>query len=502
MTSRRYQSQFFNFVARQTQKFVDSSTTLLRHAKTTAIWTTQILLYPIYATFQGTRAIGRQIGQTVEKAVLRLRISREKIVIDPDTNLSDAPIQNVLTAVKRALVSGGNLPALRERHPLALVGRFWLQRSKEDLAATNPYQIQAIASDITTQRIVLILEDNVIFDILTPEQQQQIEHRIRLELARYWQWRRKLYLKSAPLALPDDRETLLPPIRVFRQLMAWIQSSPIAIALNLFQEAELTPPAELSWFIPNVPLAAWNPGTLIPQVPNPRNITAWFAQLPNFSDFEALIWAAIRYFFGARPQFASAQGELPGSVESSIKLNFKDWLSEKLSGRDVRSIGTQETLILEGTSTGFGAARSFSFTPPITPSITQTLREFLRKLSGAIVLRRKTTIVQSKEIVIRTRSQAVSTRIESEEFTAVIRTQLEPEPLTTTLSQAATVRSSQLTKDQMTEVQTAFDWIETPATHVKYVLTPWQTFLKWLDSGVLWLEQKLIALWRRLDRRH
>ncbi len=475
MTSRRYQSQFFNFVARQTQKFVDSSATLVRHAKTTAIWTTQILLYPIYAAFQGTRAIGRQIGHTVEKAVLRLRMSREEI--DPDTNLGDAPIRNVLTAVKRALVSGGNLPALREWHPLILVGRFLLRRKEEDLVASNPYQIQALACAIDTHKIVLVLEDNVIFDILTPEQQQQIEHRIRLELARYWQWRRKLYLKSAPLALPDDRETLLPPIRVFRQLMAWIQSSPIAIAANLFQESEfVTQPSELDWFIPNVPLSAWNPGTLIPRSPDPKNITAWFAQLPNFSDLEALIWAAIHYFFGARTQFASAQSELPESAELPPKLGWETLFRGKPLGREAMpTLDMRETLILEGTSAEFSETRSLSF----TPSIREKIRELLRKLSGAIVLQRETTIVQiESEIVMQTRSEFA--RIEPEEFA-------------TTQTFVPTLRTP-----ERSQVETAFDWIETPATHIEYVLTPWQKFLKWLDSGTLWIEQRLITLWRRL----
>lgn len=492
MTSRRYQSQFFKFVTQQTQKLADKSATLLRHAKVTAIWTTQILLYPIYAAFQGTRAIGQQIGRTVEKAVLRLRMSREEIAIDSE-NLSDAPIQNVLTAVKRALVSGGNLPVLRDRHPLVLIGRFILRREESSIAS-NPYQIQAIACAVNTHKLVLILEGNVIFDILTPEQQQQIEHRIRLELARYWQWKRKLYLKSAPLGLPEDRETLLPPIRVFRQLMAWVQSSPVAIAINLFQEAEIIEqPGELDWFVPSVPLSAWNPGTLIPKAPNPRNITSWFAQLPNLADLEALIWAAIHYFFGERTRFAPAHGALPGTAAASTNLGFRDLFRN--SRRESRSLSTPETMILEGTATGFGETRSFSF----APSLTQKIREYLRKLSGVMVHRKKvvvwqetslaslhavTVISQTEEIVTQTRSHLIST-------------ESNPTEITSTQTHTLTVETP-----ERFDVETAFDWIETPATHVEYVLTPWQKFLQWIDSGFVWVEQRIISFWRWLTRSH
>lgn len=538
MTSRRYQSQFFKFVTQQTQKLADKSATLLRHAKVTAIWTTQILLYPIYAAFQGTRAIEQQIGRTVEKAVLRLRISREEIAIDAETNLSDAPIQNVLTAVKRALVSGGNLPVLRERHPLVLIGRFLMRREDKSIA-TNPYHIQAIACAVDTRKFVLILENNVIFDILTPDQQQQIEHRIRLELARYWQWKRKLYLRTAPIGLPEDRETLLPPIRVFRQLMAWVQSSPIAIAINLFEEAEFVEqPGELDWFVPSVPLSAWNPSSLIPKPPSPRNITSWFAQLPNLADLEALIWAAIHYFFGERTRFASAQGELSGTAESSTNLGFRDLF--RVPGRNSMPKGTaelpatQETLILEGTATGFGETRSFSFAPSLkqriqaylrklsgaivpqtvvrqetsetmslenigseetrsfTPSLQQRVREYLRKLSGAIVIQKKVVVRQETSIVISETEEIV--RQTRSEF---VRIKSNPAEMVSTQTYTLTVETP-----ERSEVETAFDWIETPATHVEYVLTPWQKFLKWLDSGFLWIEGRIISLWRWLNRNH
>jgi hypothetical protein len=486
MTSRHYQSQLFKFVTRQTQKFADKTSTLLRHVKLAAIWGTQIVLYPIYALFQGTRYIGQQIGQRVERAVLRLKMSREEIEID--TNLSDAPIQNVLTAVKRALVSGGNLPVLKDRHPLVVIGQALFRRENEDLIVSNPYQIQAIACAINTQKLVLILEDNVIFDVLTPEQQRQIEHRIRLELARYWQWRRKLYLKSAPLSLPEDRETLLPPIRVFRQLMAWIQTSPVAIAINLFQESERVEPAELDWFTPSVPLSAWNPSGLIPKTPDRKSVNAWFAQAPNLADLEALIWAAIHYFFGNKSRLATANGALSNSEEASPWLSFNDVFG-RLSNQS-----TSEIQILEG-SAAFNGVLQPQQSPSITESLLNHIQRYLRKISGAIVPQPK-----AKH---RSETRITKTTIRTE----ITRTAIDPaQPLdfgtpteiTTTQKQSA----PPVNRVNHTEVETAFDWIETPATHVEYVLTWWQKILKGLDTFVLWIEQKIIAIWHWLTGRN
>lgn len=486
MTSRRYQSQLFTFVTRQTQKFADKTSTLLRHAKLTAIWGTQILLYPLYALFQGTRYIGQQMGQRVERVALRLKMSREEIAIDPDTNLSDAPIQNVLIAVKRALVTGGNLPVLKERHPLIVIGQFLLRREERTQIVSNPYQIQTIACAIDTQKIVLILEDHVILDILTPDQQAQIEHRIRLELARYWQWRRKLYLKAAPLSLPEDRETLLPPIRVFRQLMAWIQASPVAIAVNLFQESEWVEPAELDWFVPSVPLSAWSPSGLIPTPPSRKALVSWFAQASNLADLEALIWAAIHYFFGNKARLAAADTALSNSEDASPWLSFSDVFGGSLPNRPV-----SEVQILEG-SAAFHSVLQPNQAPSFTESLLDRIQRYLRRVSGAIVSQPKAK-----------HRNAIAARFE----TRVTKSAIDPaQPLdfgtptemVTTQPQSAPV----VNRTVHTQIETAFDWIETPATHVEYVLTWWQKLLKGLDTLVLWIEQKIIAIWRWLKGRN
>lgn len=116
--------------------------------------------------------------------------------------------------------------------------------------------IRGIASDLATQAIVLVTIHNQILDLLTPEQQQILRRRIIWDVASY---RRHLNLQRlmprvfARLRLPRQPNHLLPPVRAFHRLMAWMQTGPVAIAVNLFQEASL-PSLELeSMAVPALP---------------------------------------------------------------------------------------------------------------------------------------------------------------------------------------------------------------------------------------------------------
>ena len=99
-----------------------------------------------------------------------------------------------------------------------------------------------MASLLATRHLVLVTTQNQLLDILTLAQQQHLQQRIALELADYWRYQRLMQLAQQPappfLPPPVDRKHLLPPVRLFRQLMGWMQTSPVAIAANLFREAQ------------------------------------------------------------------------------------------------------------------------------------------------------------------------------------------------------------------------------------------------------------------------
>ncbi len=103
-------------------------------------------------------------------------------------------------------------------------------------------QVRGIASRLDTRSLVLVTPHNQILDILSPDQQAQLQRRMVAESAalhrslRFRQERVRAWLRAyGPIQA-------LPGIRGWGQrLLGWMQHSPVAIAANLFQEASLVP---------------------------------------------------------------------------------------------------------------------------------------------------------------------------------------------------------------------------------------------------------------------
>ncbi|BAU42885.1 hypothetical protein [Leptolyngbya sp. O-77] len=160
--------------------------------------------------------------------------------------------------------------------------------SAQTLAGTLSAEIGGIASRLDSRLLVLVTTTNALID-LSPQQQRWLQQQIIWELADYGRARRRWLKRSgqglasgrvagelgssstdgaiaalssqssrsiAPLQgtrlarmlpVPMPRETAALPVKAFYQLMAWVQTGPVAIAANLFQEAALAvyfPPLE------------------------------------------------------------------------------------------------------------------------------------------------------------------------------------------------------------------------------------------------------------------
>ncbi|NEQ24151.1 MAG: hypothetical protein F6K28_34520, partial [Microcoleus sp. SIO2G3] len=121
MASGRYRSQIFNAFSRQSRRLSDRLAQTWRQAKLTATWGTQILLYPIYALYQGTRVVSRQIGQTVQRILPQLQPASEtdpaNLPLDELSDL-DAPVDMPIVRSIAAL-SGLELSSLSPILPAA-----------------------------------------------------------------------------------------------------------------------------------------------------------------------------------------------------------------------------------------------------------------------------------------------------------------------------------------------------------------------------------------------
>ncbi|QZZ20886.1 hypothetical protein J5X98_27430 [Leptothermofonsia sichuanensis E412] len=101
--------------------------------------------------------------------------------------------------------------------------------------------VRGIASLVETKTLVLITNQNQVLDVLTIEQQIQLRQRIAWETAHYGRYLRLRQATRQALRsrLASENPHLLLPVRLFRRLMGWVQTSPLAIAANLFQESSL-----------------------------------------------------------------------------------------------------------------------------------------------------------------------------------------------------------------------------------------------------------------------
>lgn len=321
-----YQSRVLRGVVRQARQWADQINIALRQLRNTADWAAQLVLFPIYVVFQSVRLAGAQVRQAVGLGLPALQAIAQDITAQGvkqtlsgsvDSLTADTPIQQVLLTVQRFSLSI-DLPVLLDqtvppetistadhfapeftlrsfRGLVVSTLRTWVQRlvrKPQPAEQTGPSTVgfmelapasggqrpqpqagqiscanvfvRGIASLVETKTLVLITNQNQVLDVLTTEQQIQLRQRIAWETAHYGRYLRLRQATRQALRsrLASENPHLLLPVRLFRRLMGWVQTSPLAIAANLFQESSLPaltgtqPSASLpaSFQVPALPL--------------------------------------------------------------------------------------------------------------------------------------------------------------------------------------------------------------------------------------------------------
>ncbi|MGB7413476.1 MAG: hypothetical protein WA902_04630 [Thermosynechococcaceae cyanobacterium] len=254
-SDQRYQSQLFNVILRQSRQLSDQWQRNTRQAKVASLWGLQMAIYPVYLLFQVTR-LGEQILRQADTQGQRLL----KAALDPDQSplqghSVDAPLRRVLAAIQMSNQPAEedgllvvNIAALKSRSgPIWRRYQRWFKRLYH--SSDRNEVLRGVASDLDTRHLVLVTPDNEPLDVLTLEQQKNVLQLMTWEVAHYQrqqrlnhQWNAVTQLRQHPLSEPRLRSQMLPPIRGFRQLMGWFQTSPMATATNLFQEAQAVDP--------------------------------------------------------------------------------------------------------------------------------------------------------------------------------------------------------------------------------------------------------------------
>ncbi|MEG5135674.1 MULTISPECIES: hypothetical protein [unclassified Microcoleus] len=268
-----YQSRILNFISKQSRQVADNCDRTWRQIKQTTLNGTQILLYPAYLLVQSSRMLTRQLRESSPKVDLP---ELQKDVGDENRDLLQNwdegemsegaigkilhlaenllnPSQTAKTLASVPLLINQTNPATEKpaRGLLPVINFFSGKTAKHQITSALEHpltktqldskpQVSAIATFIPARTLVLVGKENQVLDILTPQQQELLENRITWEVANNGPERREVAQKELKFNLGLEsaaKKSQLAPVRRFWELMAWLQSSPVAVKRNQFGES-------------------------------------------------------------------------------------------------------------------------------------------------------------------------------------------------------------------------------------------------------------------------
>ena len=207
MTSGPYKSKTLNLISEKHRQILDQSDRAFRHLKLAGSNTLQLLLYPIYVLVQTSRLAVKELKQIIFKHIPQIPEKIKKKSLNHQTVDQDIP--QILTTVSETGVKQTETSSIAKSQTT----------SQSEIFTANSIPNLAVESKD------LLLEDN-----LTLVQQKQLQH---IPIQQTAQLQLKPYAEITPN---------FGPINKLWQVMAWVQTSQIALWFNLFGEVNLLPP--------------------------------------------------------------------------------------------------------------------------------------------------------------------------------------------------------------------------------------------------------------------
>ncbi|MFN6486063.1 MULTISPECIES: hypothetical protein [unclassified Nostoc] len=538
-SSGRYQSRLFNFVHQQSRRVTQQWEHTYRHLQVATKWGVGVLLYPVYLLFQSSESSGKTLH--TKEPQTRLKLQPNDTDFQPETLPNvDSPIQHVLQAVyDLSSDEAASTPAktVVSFNPLTYLGVF--QSKSVDNSSTNNANltqssnitenragslnpsllentlqqhfpiVQGIATNLMNRNLVLVTTDNEILDILTPQQQAKLEDRIINEIAKYWKYWQLIIAKKEsdilpqidhllakltdvnPAKIPVLAEGIPKDLLNTDKLLTFLDT-----AFAKLESNALIPVQERSQEIVQVAQTQFNiflygkeqlggKGEIAPNANGLETHTL---------NFQALIEAALNYFFGvgnrktletttSNERLTSKLFSLPlrKALSKSPQLEDQDlkddpWLTWNDLFGDTETVADKSVRLYQRTNPALVSSLSVEPFPQNNLSVKQS--KF-----GSGLVRRKQPISNLAS------SQKTSAKVTSAKQTQARISQAKSESRTGEMQQQF---------HQSSQVEAQPDWIETKATLTGYVKHPLEQLLEWLDYVMLWLEERFVKIFQSL----
>ncbi len=425
MTSGPYKSKVLNFVSAKYRQILTQSDRAFRNVKFAATNTVQMLLYPMYVLLQASRLAVKQLRQRVV-GLIPQTIEKVNNKTIKNNQTADQPIQEVLVAEAKL-----PLPSISQA-PITEQSEIF---SKLEIAEN--YQVSNILTRVK-QENPLILET------------AKIEKKVPLQLQ--------------PCA---ELVPMFGPIGGVWQIMAWVQTSKIALWFNLFEE--------------------WN---IALEQNEPKHQNRGFAiyqsqpllSSANLTFGEFIHNLAKQYLYpitrglglnGLLPPFKIEELDIDSVLEAELG-------QEKQQKRS----GPVASVVLPCQPETFQVAISLTTTPLISPGNIEKLGN-----EKNFPLHQQ----PSEENILTSNNSAKKEAIGFKEALRQVHRYKKEETFDYTMNSA---KISVQTYSSESRPKHQPNWLEVESVSVGYVKHPLEKILGWVDVIMTWLEKLVAQVWQ------
>ncbi|MES1024130.1 hypothetical protein ABN584_14670 [Gloeocapsa sp. BRSZ] len=475
--SGRYQSKLFNFIHQQSRRFTQQCDRAFRQIQFATSWIAPAVLYPFYALFQSTR----KLNFAPKPASPQLQAPQQNS--SPQTTSADTPIQQVLQLFETPTEE---ITRPQQDQQLQSTIFAWFspriihlaQQTKElfypnrqDTIASplewipiaaklknNRRVIRGIATELTNRNLVLVTTENEILNVFTPQQQEQLQAKIEGEVATYWRCQRLAYASQAQTQLNGETDsrhllTYAKPLNLLDRVLAKIESHSSALAQHWQNQLNST--------------------TILADTTNQNNIESDNSTSQTLR-IQALIWAAIDFFFG------SSSNTKIGKNTPVKSLQYRKVQPKRIPYHPVQLPAASHTIEDPWLSLSdlFGEVESEAQVQATV--LTQTSDKALPENKTSDSLRRKLINGWQR---FKPKINVVTALVKVRRSHSIASVASEPKP-----------------QPHPAQINPTSEWIDVSAIAVGYVKHPLEQVLEWLDRAMLWLEKLLFKFWQWLKR--